>query len=165
MSDFKPLDMQRAIRDDDALRGSEKGLLWAAVLRTDNRTRKVRASLEMLAKDAGYHRNTAKATFRDDNVPVMRYFEKVERSKREVNLWFHSTVEGTVSVRSKNVWEPAERSRAQSVCGEATATVRSEHSQCAPSASLCSTSASEEAASDGHVCDVWCEAGAGCHAA
>lgn len=89
MSDFKPLDAQRAIRDDAALNVSGKALLWSAVLRTDNATRKVRASLTMLAKDAGVHRNTATATFAETNTPVVRYFEKIERRTRRIDLWFH----------------------------------------------------------------------------
>ena len=88
MADFKPLDAQRAIRDDGDLRKPEKAMLWAAVLRTDNGSRKVRASLAMLAKDAGYQPNAATAVFAESNAAVMRYFEKVERQPRRNDLWF-----------------------------------------------------------------------------
>lgn len=154
MSEFKPLSMQRAIRDDTALKKAEKALLWAAVLRTDNRTRKVRASLELLAKDAGYHPNTAKTIFRDDNETVMRYFEKVERSRRSVNLWFHGTLdnptsmpspggsESTVAVRSTDVWALAAESTALPGAGDRTTTLSRESNHCAPSAFTSADSAS-----------------------
>jgi hypothetical protein len=85
---FQPLSMQRLIRDDRSLTATEKGLLLCGVLRTDNPTRRVRASLQVLAKDAGVGYRTARRAFAPDNNTVLRYFEKVERGKRHVNLTF-----------------------------------------------------------------------------
>lgn len=160
MSDFRPLDMQRTIRDDGDLRGSEKGLLWAAVLRTDNKTRKVKASLELLAKDAGLDRKTASRAFRKDNGAVMGYFEKIERCRRGVNLWFKPTVEWDTESHSddKKVreWDTESHSdrslddvwaRAEAASGTESRTEwdMKSHSvghRVPPSASLCSSSAS-----------------------
>lgn len=153
MSDFKPLDMQRAVRADNALSKTDKPFLWAAVLRADNKTRKVRASLELLAKDTGWHPNTAYKTFSDDNHAVMRYFEKVERTGRSVQLWFRPAVETTPAVDSQN--DESTREGDSSEAGGATSLasphrkgtqtppeVESDHAGSGPSAPLCPSSAS-----------------------
>ena len=135
VGDFKPLDVQRAIRDDGDLQKSEKAMLWAAVLRTDNATRKVRASLATLAKDAGYQPNAATGVFADANEPVMRYFEKVERHPRRTDLWFHPSDRLTLRVSHGESESPSE--------GVGLALrVSTTHAESDPSASLCSTSAS-----------------------
>jgi hypothetical protein len=156
MSEFKPLDAQRAIRDDKALRGADKAFLWAAVLRTDNGTRKVRASLAMLAKDAGFHANTATNVFAETNEPVLRYFEKVDRQPRRIDLWFHPSTRLTAGVSRddagtdaaltagvsrKDPFEIARAMHSQSVGVGLTSGVSRTHSECEPSASLCPTSA------------------------
>jgi hypothetical protein len=152
LSEFKPLDAQRAIRDDEALRGADKAFLWAAVLRTDNATRKVRASLAMLAKDAGFHSNTATNVFAETNEPVLRYFEKVDRQPRRIDLWFHPSARLTVGVSrddaaltvgvSREVtFEIARTLHSQSVGVGPTVGMSRTHSDCEPSASLCPTSA------------------------
>lgn len=169
MSDFNPLDAQRAIRDDDELQKSEKAMLWAAVLRTDNATRKVKASLAMLAKDAGYRPNAATTVFAETNEPVMRYFEKVERHLRRTDLWFHpsdrltmrvSHAESesevsthaesesgdddrlTMRVSSEDPFEVAKRLDSRSEGVGLTLRVSRTHDESDPSASLCSSSAS-----------------------
>lgn len=98
MTEFNPLDTMRAIRDDHDLTTTHKGLLWAAVLRADNTGRdagRVRASLELLAKDAGLSSKSAERAFRDER--VLAYFRRVERRTRQVGLWFALTPD-TVSV-------------------------------------------------------------------
>jgi hypothetical protein len=124
MSDFKPLDAQRAIRDDTSLRASDKALLWSAVLRTDNSTRKVRASLSLLAKDAGVHPNTATSVFSKANEPVMRYFEEVDRQTRRINLRFHPS-----DVLLTRVHDSHSECESRAV-EEPTLTVSVSHSEC-----------------------------------
>lgn len=110
-------------------------MLWAAVLRTDNATRKVRASLATLAKDAGYQPNAATGVFADANEPVMRYFEKVERHPRRTDLWFQPSNRLTLRVSHAESEPPSDGARL-------TLRVSTTHAESDPSASLCSTSAS-----------------------
>lgn len=94
MARFDVLTAQRAIRDDRSLTGPQVGLLLCATLRADSRGAepgRVRASLELLAKDAKVSDKTAQRAFRED--PVVRYFARVERQTRSVGLWFHPTPE------------------------------------------------------------------------
>lgn len=156
VSEFKPLDASRAIRDDETLRGADKAFLWAAVFRTDNNTRKVRASLALLAKDAGFHANTATTVFAETNEAVLRYFEKIDRQARRLDLWFHPSarltagmsrrdadldVGPTVAMSRDDAFEIARSPDSQSVGVGLTAGVSLTHSGCEPSASLCPTSA------------------------
>ena len=94
---FDALRTMRAIRDDEALSATDKALLWAAVLRADSdsirgrEAGRVRASLELLATDAGLSSKSAGRVFKGPG--VLAYFAKVERSTRRVGLWFHLTPE------------------------------------------------------------------------
>lgn len=113
--------------------------MWSAVLRTDNATRKVRASLSVLARDAGLHRNTATAAFAETNTKVLRYFEKVVRRERRIDLWFHPSDHlATGSMHSTCAREPDEDEDgdAQHMGGDAQDVGKGLHSTCAPSASL-----------------------------
>jgi hypothetical protein len=89
---FKPLDLMRAVRDDKVLSATQRHLLHVASLRADSDSDKgreagrVRASLELLATDAGLSSKSAERAFRDEH--VLSYFRRVERSTRQVNLWF-----------------------------------------------------------------------------
>jgi hypothetical protein len=83
---FDVLGTMRAIRNDKELSSTEALLLMCAVLRTDNKTRKVRYSLEGLADDAKVNRKTATRVFQGEE--VLKYFSKVVRNKRVVDLWF-----------------------------------------------------------------------------
>lgn len=94
MGEFKPLTMQRAIRADDKLTGTQKSLLVFAALRTASHgpdAGHVKASLEQLAKDASCSAKTAGRVFSDDQPHVMAYFRRVARRTRQVHLWFRLT--------------------------------------------------------------------------
>lgn len=94
MGEFKPLSMQRAIRADDSLTAPQKSLLVFAALRATSNgpdAGHVRASLEMLSKDASCSTKTAGRVFAEDQAHVMKYFRRVIRHTRQVNLWFHLT--------------------------------------------------------------------------
>lgn len=93
---FNVLATQRAIRDDKALSTTEKAFLFAATLRTDNKSCKVRMSLEGLAEDVASSRKSAGRVFDEKNEKVLRYFETVERSRRTVDLWFKAEPEKAV---------------------------------------------------------------------
>ncbi|MFY1687285.1 hypothetical protein [Plantactinospora sp. WMMB782] len=88
-SEFDVLGTMRAVREDEKLTASQKALLVFTALRTNNGDGKVRASLELIADDAGLSRKTAHRTFGDDQPEVLKYFRQVERSRRRVDLWFH----------------------------------------------------------------------------
>lgn len=91
---FNVLTTMRAIRDDANLTTTQAHLLMCAVLRTDNKTFKVRMSLEGLAKDAGVSVKTAERAFKEE--AVLAYFSKVERNSRRVDLWFMPDIESTL---------------------------------------------------------------------
>lgn len=129
---FKPLDTLRVIRDDDVLTSSEKTLLVFAVLRADNTTRRVKASLRLLATDAGVGYRTARRAFEPGNGRVLRYFSQVERAPRRVDLTFNSSV-GTGST------ERDQGSEAATVTGEA-ATVAHSCGHSGPPSALSATS-------------------------
>ena len=95
MTTFEPLTIQRAIRDDGNLTATQKHLLHVAALRADNSTGKVRASLELLAKDAGYARKSAGRAFSEP--AVVRYFARIDRQTRATHLWFHLPTRDTES--------------------------------------------------------------------
>ncbi|MGJ9412376.1 hypothetical protein ACHAAC_06665 [Aeromicrobium sp. CF4.19] len=163
MNEFKPLDVARAIRDDEELSKVDKPFMWAATLRTDNKSRKVRASLEMLAKDAGFHPNTAYKVFASNNKAVMRYFEQPERSARSVQLrWLSTPTENltptphgdsdrvreavacptpTPEVDSEDVWALARSRPPHGEGAECPSEVDSVPMESGPSASICSPSA------------------------
>ena len=96
MTTFEPLTMQRAIRDDERLTTHQKALLWAAVLRADNLTGngkvagQVRASLTLLANDAGLSREWVTRQVKD-SPEVQRYFVHVKRRGRRTDLFLHVT--------------------------------------------------------------------------
>lgn len=85
----------RAVRNDKSLSTTQKGLLWCAALRADNdsdrgRTAgRVRASLELIAKDAACSAKSAERAFKEPQ--VLAYFDQVDRHTRRVGLWFHLT--------------------------------------------------------------------------
>jgi hypothetical protein len=139
---FQPLTMQRAIRDDATLTAPEKGLLLVAVLRTDNGTRRVRASLQRLAEDAGLGYRTARRVFQPANGKVMRYFETVERGPRFVNLTFCSSDRVQDAAEDATVADsdvtPA-RAEAASVPGKAVGAAASTGQDGLPSAPLHAT--------------------------
>lgn len=84
----------RAIRSDTSLSSTQKALLWAAVLRSDNDGRdagRVRASLDLLARDAGLSAKSAERAFKGNQANVLAYFARVERRTRRINLWFNLT--------------------------------------------------------------------------
>lgn len=101
MSEFKPLSAMVAIRGDDTLTSTHKHLLCMAALRATNKgpdAGKVRASLELLAQDASLASKTAERAFKDER--VLAYFQRVDRSTRRINLWFHLTTPDTESAVS-----------------------------------------------------------------
>lgn len=89
MSGFDVLGTMRAIRDDEALTTAQAHFLVCAVLRTNNKSLKVRYSLEGLARDSGLGYSTVRRFMRD--AAVTKYFSKVERSSRTVGIWFPLT--------------------------------------------------------------------------
>jgi len=96
-SEFNPMEAMRGIRNDSGLQSAEKAFLWAAALRA-NGIGIVRGSLSQLARDAGYHQNTATRVFAGDNWRVTRYFREIHRHERRVDLWFLPSNELAVSV-------------------------------------------------------------------
>ncbi|MFI6243955.1 hypothetical protein ACIBEF_29225 [Micromonospora sp. NPDC050795] len=87
-NEFDVLGTMRAVRGDVELSATEKAMVVFAALRTNNGDGKVRASLEMIAEDAGLSRKTAHRAFGEDRPEVLKYFRQVERSRRRVDLWF-----------------------------------------------------------------------------
>ncbi|MEL5958053.1 hypothetical protein AADR41_25400 [Streptomyces sp. CLV115] len=104
---FDVLGTMRAIRDDKSLSTTQKAFMFAAVLRTDNKSCKVRMSLEGLAEDVKSSSKTAYRVFAKENENVLRYFSKVERNSRSVDLWFHPLPD-TVSVIDEDTESPNE---------------------------------------------------------
>lgn len=98
---FNALGIMRSIRDNPDLTSTQKALLWSAAMRADNDSARgreagrVRASLELLAKDAGLASKSAERAFRTPG--VLAYFARVDRSTRRVGLWFHLTTPDTES--------------------------------------------------------------------
>lgn len=88
-TNFDVLGTMRALRNDKSLTTTQLALLMCAVLRTDNDSMKVRSSLELLAKDANCSEKTARTAFKQPE--VLKYFSKVDRQTRSINLWFHPT--------------------------------------------------------------------------
>lgn len=91
---FQPLATQRAIRDDSQLSSTQKHLLHVATLRATSKgaeAGRVRASLAMLAADAGVSAKSAERTFKHDQEQVLSYFRRVVRCTRQTQLWFHLT--------------------------------------------------------------------------
>jgi hypothetical protein len=88
MTKFNVLATMRAIRGDKSLSTTQKAFLWDACLRTNNTTCKVRMSLEGLAEDCGASSKTAYRVFSKENENVLKYFSRVERNSRTVDLWF-----------------------------------------------------------------------------
>ncbi|MGC5381245.1 hypothetical protein ACPXB1_22495 [Micromonospora sp. DT68] len=86
---FDVLGTMRTVRADEKLSASQKAMIVFAALRTNNADGKVRASLEMIADDAGLSRKTAHRAFGEDQPEVMKYFRQVERTRRRVDLWFN----------------------------------------------------------------------------
>lgn len=84
---FDVLGTMRAIRDDESLSTAQAAILLCAVLRTDNSTMKVKYSLEGLAVDAKCNEKTVRRAMQDPE--VLKYFSKVERNSRRVDLWFN----------------------------------------------------------------------------
>jgi hypothetical protein len=92
MGELKPLDLMRAIRDDGDLSRAEKAFFHVAVLRADNGTHKVKASLALLAEDSGFSPDTATRVFGEANSETLtRYFERIERQRRRIDLWLSPT--------------------------------------------------------------------------
>ena len=87
--EFDVLGTMRAIRKDKLLSASAKALLVFAALRANKHDGKVRASLEMLAEDAGLSRRTVERALAKDQHETLKYFSRVERSRRRVDLWFN----------------------------------------------------------------------------
>lgn len=85
--DFQAFDMQRAFRDDPELDVYGYAFLMACTNRTDNKTCKVRASLEMLATDAKISERTVTRLLHAPE--VTKYFEVIEGKTRAKNLWFY----------------------------------------------------------------------------
>lgn len=98
---FDVLGTMRAVREDDGLTASQKALLVFAALRTNNGDGKVRASLELIADDAGLSRKTAHRAFGEDQSEVLKYFSRVERSRRRVDIWFNLHPERDTESRSQ----------------------------------------------------------------
>lgn len=86
---FDVLGTMRTVRADEKLSASQKAMIVFAALRANNDDGKVRASLELIADDAGLSRKTAYRAFGEDQPEVLKYFRQVERSRRRVDLWFH----------------------------------------------------------------------------
>ncbi|HWI70244.1 MAG TPA: hypothetical protein VNS88_18075 [Nitrospiraceae bacterium] len=80
---FNPLLTLRELRDDDQLTTAEFAVLVAAVLRTDNQTGRVRASQELLARDARISSATIKRVYRSER--FRRWFD-VTKVGRQVHL-------------------------------------------------------------------------------
>lgn len=84
---LNPLMMLKALRDDPDLTTSDFALLVAIVLRTDNKTCKVRMSLEGLARDSNMSDRWVTKIL---NKPqVTKYFSKIEGKTRAKNLWLY----------------------------------------------------------------------------
>lgn len=101
MGEFKPLTMQRAIRADDNLTGTQKSLLVFAALRAQSHgpdAGHVKASLELLAKDASCSAKTAGRVFGVGQTHVLSYFRRVTRRTRQVHLWFRLTPDAESAV-------------------------------------------------------------------
>jgi hypothetical protein len=75
----------RAIREDDHLRSTQKLVLLCAVLRMDNSTGRVRASHEILARDAAVSTKTISRAMAD---PRVRRFVEIVELKRGKNYTF-----------------------------------------------------------------------------
>lgn len=108
MTNFDVLGTMRAVRNDSTLSNSEKSLLWAAALRTDSRTMRVRASMELLAADTQLSYRSVRRAFEGDGPGNGRYFAKVSRSRRRLDLWFHPSPESAIVSPSQS---PAEWDR------------------------------------------------------
>lgn len=81
---FNVLGTLREIRDDRSLvTAGQRAFLFAAALRTDNKSGRVRASQAMLANDAGLDVRSVRRYMQQE--PVARYFV-VETRGRQVNL-------------------------------------------------------------------------------
>lgn len=115
---FDVLGTQRAIRDDKSLSTTEKAFLFAATLRTDNGSCKVRASIELIADDMCSSRKTASRVFSAGNENVLKYFTNVERSKRVVNLWFFEKPQAEKTERPENISNEMEVSQELEVISE-----------------------------------------------
>lgn len=87
-----PLEALRAIRDDRGLTAHQKMLLTAAVLRADNDTAKVGASLTLLAEDAGLSREYVTRQMQDAP-EVLAYCAKVKRKARRTDVWLQTAFE------------------------------------------------------------------------
>lgn len=94
MTKFDPLGTMRAIRDDQSLTTAQVALLMCAVLRTDNNTCHVRCSIEVLAADAKVSYKTARTAFKDE--AVLKYFSKVEKTRRKADFWFYDSPRSTL---------------------------------------------------------------------
>lgn len=82
---MKPLDMLRILRDDTQLTTAQFAILVAAVLRTDNRNGRVRASQEMLAEDARVTDRTVRNFYRSE--AFARYFKSERVGRRLLLTW------------------------------------------------------------------------------
>lgn len=83
VSEFKPIDMIKVIRDDQALTSGQFKFLVCAVVRTDNATGRVRASQRMLAEDMGVEVRTVERYLTDKQV---RGYFRTQKVGREVWL-------------------------------------------------------------------------------
>ena len=89
---FQPLSMLRELIHDDQLTMAEYAILTAAIAHTDNRTKRVRASQEMLAEDAKTTVRTVRRFYRSK--AFERYFEG-EWSGRRLELTWLDTGHNT----------------------------------------------------------------------
>jgi acetyl/propionyl-CoA carboxylase alpha subunit len=85
---FSPLHMLRKITEDHQLTTVHVAILAAAIVHTDNRTGRVRASQEMLAESAKTTTRTVRTFYRSE--AFQRYFE-AEHVGRRLNLTWLDT--------------------------------------------------------------------------
>ena len=83
VSAFQPLDQLHLLRKDKSLTSTQRHVLNMAVLRTDNLTRQVRCSQELLADDAGVGHATVERVLK---APAVRRYFVMERDGRRLNL-------------------------------------------------------------------------------
>jgi cell envelope opacity-associated protein A len=89
VSSFQPLEQLRVVTDDPALSAIEQHILLVCVLRTDNTTRRVRASQQILATTCHVSRRTVGRALQSP--AVRRYFVMEEVGNRLNLTWRYVT--------------------------------------------------------------------------
>ncbi|MEV5765659.1 hypothetical protein AB0L34_13985 [Micromonospora sp. NPDC052213] len=140
---FDAFGTMRAVREDDKLTAPQKAVLVFAVLRTNNGDGKVRASLEMIASDAGLSRRTAERALAEDQAEALKYFDRVERSRRRVDLWFKMEPSATESRTRESDRESDSPGQVSPSATQSRTRKPRRESQSEPSATPCPPSATQ----------------------